>query len=735
MLCFYQVYFIRFQSLKRALCPNKNHKLLKDIFTKTDPKLLLVIILAAILSNLHVKARTSEDSTFKNWALTPPMGWNSWDCFGPSVTESEVKANADYMAANLKQYGWEYIVVDIRWYVDNQTSGHYNSFNNSYFIYDEFGRYFPSPARFPSSTDGAGFKPLADYVHSLSLKFGIHMMRGVPVVAVKNKLPINGSDKTAADIYTTSGQCTWLTDNYSIKSVDGAQQYYNSILDLYASWGVDFIKVDDLSRPYHASEIEMIRNAIDSTGREIVLSMSPGATPLENANHAKAHANIWRTVDDFWDIWSELANQFAVCNNWTPYISPGNWPDADMLPLGHIAIRGERGDDRQTRFTHDEQYTLMTLWTIFKSPLMFGGHLPDNDAFTDSLITNEEVLIMHQISVNNRQLYDQNEHVAWTADDPETADKYLALFNKAPGRTVASTGLISRTVQRAGVNLNAEITDASKLYLVVTIAGDNFNYDHADWINPALYKANGDSLLLTSLSWVSATSGWAFVAKNKSLDGNPLTVNGVTYSNGFGVNSYSLIEFDLPEGYTTFKAFCGFDDEVINAPNGVTIEFFVFVDGSDPTMVNLSELGFLGDCQIRDLWQRKDLGTYSRTEFEPSINSHGARLFKISGQTTGIEDDEPGRSELPKDFELNQNSPNPFNPSTTINYQLSDNSKVELTVYDTLGCKIKTLVSGYQPAGVHSVEWKAENQTSGVYYYTLKTSSGFNQTRKMVLMR
>ena len=713
----------------------KNYKLIEDIFMKTYLKILLIIILTTILSSLQLEAQTNGDSNFKNWALTPPMGWNSWDCFGPSVTESEVKANADYMAANLKQYGWEYIVVDIRWYVDNQTSGHYNSFDNSDFIYDEYGRYLPSPRRFPSSADGAGFKPLADYVHSLGLKFGIHIMRGVPAVAVKNKLPIKNSDKTAADIYSTSGQCTWLTDNYTIRSVDGAQQYYNSILDLYASWGIDFIKVDDLSRPYHKSEIEMIRNAIDSTGREIVLSMSPGATPLEMADHAKAHANMWRTVDDFWDIWSELVNQFAVCHNWAPYISPGNWPDADMLPLGHIALRGERGEDRQTRFTCDEQYTLMTLWTIFKSPLMFGGHLPDNNAFTDSLITNEEVLAMHRTSVNNQQLYDQNEHVAWTADDPETGDKYLALFNKAPGKTVASSGLVSRNVQRAGVNLNADITDASKLYLVVTIAADNFNYDHADWINPAIYKANGDSLLLTSLPWVSATSGWATVARNRSLDRNPLTVNGVTYSRGFGVNSYSVIEFDLPDGYTTFKAFCGFDDEVLNAPNGVTIEFFVFVDGADPTVVDLSALGFIGGCQIRDQWQKKDLGTYSGTEFEPSVNSHGARLFKISGETTGIGDDESGSSTLPKGFELDHNYPNPFNPSTVINYQLSVSNKVELTVYDTLGRKIKTLVSGYQPAGVHSVEWMAKNQASGVYYYRLKTSSGFDQTHKMVLMR
>ncbi|MCA9734615.1 NPCBM/NEW2 domain-containing protein [candidate division KSB1 bacterium] len=677
--------------------------------------------------------QTAADTTFKTWALTPPMGWNSWDCFGPSVTESEVKANADYMAANLKQYGWEYIVVDIRWYVDNQTTGYYNAFDNSDFIYDEYGRYLPSPKRFPSSVNGAGFKPLADYVHSLGLKFGIHIMRGVPVVAVNEDLPIKSSSKIARDIFTSASQCPWLPDNYTIKNVDGAQAYYNSIIQLYASWGVDFIKVDDLSRPYYSTEIEMIRSAIDETRRPIVLSMSLGATPLTSGNHAKEHANMWRTVDDFWDIWSELENQFDVCNNWAPYRSPGNWPDADMLPLGHISIRGERGADRYTNFTADEQLTLMTLWTIFKSPLMFGGHLPDNDELTNSLLTYDEVLAMHGTSVNNRQLYSVGDSIAWMADDPNTSDKFLAIFNTGSGKSVASSGLISRTVQREGVQIIADITGSPKLYLTVTTAGDNFNYDHGDWINPAIYNDRGDSLLLTELTWVSAVSGWASVQKNKSLDGNPLRVNGVTYANGFGVNSYSLIEFNLPSGYTTFKALCGFDDEVLNAPNGVTIEFVVSVAGDKEVTVDLAELGFSGDCSIRDMRQKTDVGTYSGTEFKTTVPSHGARLFKISEQTTGI--DETEQSELIKDFKLHQNYPNPFNPETVIRYQLSVPGYVSLTVHNTMGQKVAKLVSEKQGAGVHTAEWNAENLASGVYYYSLKTASGFKQNHKMLLLR
>lgn len=182
------------------------------------------------LTIICVNGQTGREMIFQKWVLTPPMGWNSWDCFGPSVKEAEVKANADYMAANLKQYGWEYVVVDIRWYVDNQNTGTYNPYASSTFIYDSYGRYMPSPIRFPSAANGAGFKPLADYVHGKGLKFGIHIMRGVPRVAVTNNLPIKGTAISAASIYSTADQCTWLQDNYTVvASRIGAQEYYNSL--------------------------------------------------------------------------------------------------------------------------------------------------------------------------------------------------------------------------------------------------------------------------------------------------------------------------------------------------------------------------------------------------------------------------------------------------------------------------------------------------------------------------
>ncbi|MBC7616666.1 MAG: glycoside hydrolase family 27 protein [Pedobacter sp.] len=382
-------------------------------------KTLIIVTLYAI--TLTTRAQTS----FKSWAQTPPMGWNSWDCYGSTVTEAEVKANTDYMAANLRKEGWQYIVVDIRWFVENDKAGGYNQTDPRY-VMDEYGRYLPYSGRFPS-----GFKALADYIHSKGLKFGIHIMRGIPVEAVKRKLPIKGTNGITADqIYTTDLQCKWLADNYTILTdKPGAQEYYNSILELYASWGVDFIKVDDLSRPYHKGEIDLLRRAIDRTGRPIVLSTSPGETPIKDAEHVKISANMWRMVDDVWDVWKDLVHLMNVAKGWYAYSAPGTWPDCDMIPLGRIAIRGERGKDRMTRLKKEEQISLMTFFTIFRSPLMFGGDMPSNDVFTLSLLKNKDILKMHREGTEVRQLFMENGKVAVTSRNSKTGERYLALFN------------------------------------------------------------------------------------------------------------------------------------------------------------------------------------------------------------------------------------------------------------------------------------------------------------------
>ncbi|WP_116788909.1 glycoside hydrolase family 27 protein [Flavobacterium psychrotrophum] len=411
----------------------------------------------ALLSGCGSSKKTTafKQGEFKTWAQTPPMGWNSWDCYGPTVTEAEVKANADYMAANLKSHGWEYIVTDIRWFVENDKAGGYNQTDPRYVI-DQYGRYQPAVNRFPSAKGGKGFKALADYVHSKGLKYGIHIMRGIPKKAVQEKMPILGTNGITADmIYTTDMQCKWLQDNYTILAdKPGAQEYYNSIINLYASWGVDFIKIDDLSAPYHEGEINLIRNAIDNCGRKIVLSTSPGETPIEDAVHVSNHANMWRMVDDVWDTWPHITHLMDVAQKWYPYIAPGTWPDCDMIPLGRISVRGERGEDRMTRLTKDEQYLLMTFFTIFKSPLMFGGDMPSNDAFTLSLLTNDEVLKMHREGTDVKQIYQKDGQIAVTSKNPKDGSTYLALFNISE-----SEKEVAVTLADLGVSGNVKVTD------------------------------------------------------------------------------------------------------------------------------------------------------------------------------------------------------------------------------------------------------------------------------------
>ncbi len=387
-----------------------------------------LLLLVFSLFSLTLNAQSS--SQFKQWAQTPPMGWNSWDCYGPTVTEKEVRANAEYMAQNLKEYGWEYVVVDIRWYIANDKAGGYNE-KDAIFNMDEYGRYQPAVNRFPSASGGKGFRPLSDYIHSLGLKFGIHLMRGIPKLAVQKKTPIKGLKGVTADqIYNEDRLCPWLHDNYTVDaSKRGAQEYYNSLFNQYAEWGLDFIKIDDLSTPYHQEEIELIRHAIDQCGRPIVLSTSPGDTPVSAANHLKEHANMWRMVNDVWDIWGHLTHLMDVAQSWYPYIAPGTWPDCDMLPLGHIAIRGERGEDRYTRLTTDEQLSLMTFFTIFRSPLMYGGDLPTIDKWGLDLITNKEVLRMHRDGTDVRQVFQHDGQLAVTSRNGVNGDIYLAVFN------------------------------------------------------------------------------------------------------------------------------------------------------------------------------------------------------------------------------------------------------------------------------------------------------------------
>jgi hypothetical protein len=363
------------------------------------------------------------------------MGWNSWDCYAAAVTEEQLLQNAEYMQKHLLSHGWEYIVCDIQWAepLAGTESCEYRPF--APLCMDEYSRLIPAENRFPSSKGGRGFGPLAEKIHSLGLKFGIHIMRGIPRQAVHGHAAVKGAGGTADRIADPFSICKWNSDMYGVDAAKpGAQDYYDSLFELHASWGVDYVKVDDICNtnmypqaPYSGkAEIELIRRAIDKTGRPMVLSLSPGPALSEEAWHLAEHANMWRITDDFWDRWDLLKDMFRRCEIWQAHVEPGCWPDCDMLPLGRIGMGFHR--PRYTNFTKDEQRTLMTLWCIFRSPLIMGGALPDNDDWTLALLSNDEVLAVQRTGARPRQIRRNNEEAVWM-NFAENGALNLALFN------------------------------------------------------------------------------------------------------------------------------------------------------------------------------------------------------------------------------------------------------------------------------------------------------------------
>jgi hypothetical protein len=586
-----------------------------------------ILLSSAVVLGGGVSATAADDaaSAFLDWAPTPPMGWNSWDCFATTVTEAQTKAQADFMAAELKSHGWQYIVVDIQWYEPGAKDHGYRA--DAVLTMDAYGRLQPATNRFPSAKGGNGFKSLSAYVHGLGLKFGVHLMRGIPRQAVERNLPILGTDLRAQDIADKVHTCPWNPDMYGVDmSKPGAQAYYDSVFALLAEWGVDYVKVDDLSRPYFQNrpEVEAIRRAIDKTGRPMVLSLSPGATDIRAADHVTAHANLWRISDDFWDRWLSLREQFARLANWNPHRRAGAWPDADMLPLGTVMLGA-----RSTRFTRDEQFTLMTLWSIARSPLMHGGDLTKTDAFTLSLLTNDEVLAVNQRSTENRPLFDRDGLIAWTAKDPANSDTYLALFNSRdrvrllPENARHDSGAI-RTDSGATSAIDIDVRDGRALFLVAEPVGEFDGFVPVLWSSPRWVMADGFEAPLTDQTWTRADAQW---------DSSKIAKDGARVL-GLAAQASAVIEYAVPAGAKRFRASAGIEPQY-RGPGAVRFLTVVGTaantDKSEglPVEVDLAALVGGAPVRVRDLWTHTDLGEQSG-KFAPVIPYHGANLYRLS---------------------------------------------------------------------------------------------------------
>lgn len=584
-----------------------------------------VFCMMAGFSAIHAQTNIK----FHTWATTPPLGWNSWDCFGTTVTEQQIKEQADAMEKQLLPSGYKYLTVDIQWY-EPESKGHSYT-PNAALTMDEYGRLTPGLKKFPSAKDGKGFKPLADYVHSKGLKFGIHIMRGIPRQAVEKNTPVLGTKVRAKDIALTDSRCPWNPDMYGVDATKPeGQAYYNSIIQMYADWGVDYIKIDDISRPYdhvQKAEIEAMRKAIDKTKRPIILSLSPGATPITAGEHVASHANMWRITDDFWDRWGLLMNMFERLDAWTPYRGPGHFPDADMLPIGIVEFK------RPTNFTKNEQYTLMSLWSIARSPLIFGGDMTKLDDFTKEMLTNPEMLKVNQQSTHNRQVSRDKNLIVWTADVPNSKDKYVALFNaqsKGDDINFNNANYASPVIAGNGSSqkIDVSVKDGKRLILFVKDGGDGTGWDNVAWLEPTLHGAKGD-LKLTDLKWKMATAGWGETLVNRTCDNKPLMVNNQEVS-GIGTHAESVIMYELPEGYDSFSTTGMVTQDRGSVVFGVLVDKgAVNIPETADVKVYFKSLGITGKAQVRDLWSHKNLGTFDKS-FSRELPQHGAGLYRLT---------------------------------------------------------------------------------------------------------
>jgi len=390
-------------------------------------------LFATIFIVVGVSISKTSAKPSPNTATTPARGWNSYDSFTWVVSEDEFKANVDAFAKLLTPFGYDTVVVDYYWY---------SSLAKHTYI-DEYGRPQPDPTRWPSSADGSGFKKIADYVHSLGLKFGIHTMRGISGAAVNANSPVYNSSFAAEDVVLIADKCNWGMDFLSFYSLNmshiDAQNFYDSLYQQYADWGVDFIKNDCVfGADFVPEQIIAVSKAIQKTKRNMIYSLSPGVeSTVAMAQQINEYVNMYRVTGDDWDKWSDLQPHFDAADRMSSMIGAEglnglSFPDLDMLPFGWISNPNESGPPhRWSNLSYDEQKTQVTLWAIARSPFFYGGDLRNPDPRSIALVTNMEVLELQASSENNKavQISGSKYHIVWRADSTIHDAVYVAVFN------------------------------------------------------------------------------------------------------------------------------------------------------------------------------------------------------------------------------------------------------------------------------------------------------------------
>lgn len=401
--------------------------------------------------NIHPKS-------IESMAQTPPMGWNSFDSYGVYLHEKAAKDNLEAFAKKLKPYGYEYFVIDAGWFGEFklQPGTMFPAEKHAAKMkFNEFGLLQPSDTYFPN-----GFKKLIGRCHELGLKFGLHLMRGIPRAAVKANVPIKGTKYFAQDIADTTSICNWNQQNYGVDMTKpGAQEFYNSLINQMAEWGVDFIKYDDIV-PF-PEEVKAVANAIAQCGRPMILSLSPGGNVDPNHLEAFQKGHMLRVTPDIWDDQKGINECFQEWRKWHGKSQPGFWIDMDMIPFGQLQMMspkpagvtgketkkelmdkiksGEiatfellagKGFNRWSEFTKDQMYTFITLRALSASPLMMGGDLPTLDDFSMKLLTDKEMLKCNQNGVMGILVYEAAGIEIWKTPKKNSKEGWIGIFNR-----------------------------------------------------------------------------------------------------------------------------------------------------------------------------------------------------------------------------------------------------------------------------------------------------------------
>ncbi|KAM3296824.1 hypothetical protein ACQJBY_038926 [Aegilops geniculata] len=388
--------------------------------------LCVSLLLASLVWPAAPTAGSAGDGRRQQQQLTalPPRGWNSYDSFSWIIDEAAFLDNARIMANRLLPHGYQYAVIDFLWYRRIAAGSGVGAYG--FDSMDQWGRPYPDPRRFPSGRGGGGFRPIADKVHAMGLKFGIHLMNGISTQAVNANTPIldvrtgkayveNGRQWTAHDIGLTHRTCAWMPKGFMSVNRDlgAGRAFLRSLYRQYADWGVDFVKLDCIfGADYSPKEIVTVSEILKELERPVVLSISPGtAVTPALAENITRHVDMYRVTGDDWDSWKDVrphfdvARAFAAANKiGAPGLRGRSWPDLDMLPFGWLTDAGaDQGPHRTTSLTFDEQTTQMVLWSMAKSPLMYGGDLRHLDDRTFNLITHPTLLKINHHTRNNME--------------------------------------------------------------------------------------------------------------------------------------------------------------------------------------------------------------------------------------------------------------------------------------------------------------------------------------------